>query len=276
MLRLRVITAIVLVALMIVAALYLPTAVFGALSGVFVLIAAWELASLAGVTNPVARWSYLVLIAVTGVAVWQWLQKFPQMVGVLMSLAAAWWVWALVDLLWHADMRAGLFATTTRKLIAGVVVLLPAWLALVIVHDRAVGGPVMAIYLMALVWAADTGAYFAGRAFGKHKVAPAISPGKSWEGVAGGLVLVAILTAVVALTWQSPVRHDAGIWVSIAIVAALFSVLGDLTESRLKRAAGVKDSGTIFPGHGGVLDRIDAYTAAAPVFLLGWTWMKPV
>lgn len=281
MLRLRIVTAIVLVAMMIAAALYLPTVTFGALAGVFVLIAAWEWTALAGVTSPAARWTYLGLIAVTGSVVWSLLRTHPDMVSALMGLVAAWWIWALVDLIRHADMHAGLFATTARKLVAGAIVLLPAWLALVIVHDRAVGGPVMAIYLMALVWAADTGAYFAGRAFGRHKVAPAISPGKSWEGVAGGLVVVAVMSAVVALTWQQPNAlnelnsRDAGLWIAIAVVAALFSVLGDLTESRLKRAAGVKDSGRIFPGHGGVLDRIDAYTAAAPVFLLGWTWLKP-
>lgn len=279
MLKLRAITALVLVAMMIGATLWLPTPVLGAFTGVFVLIGAWEWAGLAGVSGTAARIGFLVLVAAVGIAAWLVVHGRPSAATPLMGFMVVWWIIALVDLLRHADTRAGLFGGRTRALFAGLFVLVPAWLALLIVHGRGAGGPAggpgLAIYLMALVWAADTGAYFAGRGFGRHKLAPAISPGKTYEGVLGGILVVAGFTLIVAtLVWQVDSRGLI-LWLAIACVAALFSVLGDLTESRLKRAAGVKDSGTIFPGHGGVLDRIDAYTAAAPVFVFGWTWLAP-
>lgn len=280
MLRLRVFTAIVLVAMMIAATLWLTTPMLGAFIGVFMLIGAWEWTALAGLSGIAPRAAFLALVAVTGLAAYSAVQARPAIVTLLMAAAAVWWVWALFDLLRHADTRSGLFGGRARTLFAGLMVLVPAWLALLLLHDRNTGGPAggpgLAIYLLALVWAADTGAYFAGRQFGRHKLAPAISPGKTLEGVSGGMLAVAGFTLIVAMfVWKVDSRALI-LWLAIACVAALFSVLGDLTESRLKRAAGVKDSGTIFPGHGGVLDRIDAYTAAAPVFVLGWMWLRPV
>lgn len=275
MLKLRALTALVLVAMMIGATLWLPTPALGAFTGVFVLIGAWEWAGLAGVSAPAARIGFLVLVAAVGVTAYVVVRGRPSAAAPLMGFMVVWWMLALVDLLRHADTRSGLFGGRARTLFAGLLVLVPAWLALLIVHDSGAGGPGLAIYLMALVWAADTGAYFAGRGFGRHKLAPAVSPGKTYEGVLGGILMVAGLTLIVAtVVWRVDPR-GLMLWLAIACVAALFSVLGDLTESRLKRAAGVKDSGTIFPGHGGVLDRIDAYTAAAPVFVFGWTWLAP-
>ncbi len=279
MLRRRALTALVLVAMMIGAMLWLPTPALGAFTGVFVLIGAWEWAALAGVSAPAARIGFLLLVAAAGIAAYVIVRGRPSAAAPLMGFMVVWWMLALVDLLRHADMRSGLFGGRARTLFAGLLVLVPAWLALLIVHDSAAGGPAggpgLAIYLMALVWAADTGAYFAGRGFGRHKLAPAVSPGKTYEGVLGGILVAAGFTLIVAtLVWRVDPRGLI-LWLAIACVAALFSVLGDLTESRLKRAAGVKDSGTIFPGHGGVLDRIDAYTAAAPVFVFGWTWFTP-
>ena len=128
----------------------------------------------------------------------------------------------------------------------------------------------MTIALLVVVWSADTFAYLAGRRFGKRKLAPSISPGKTIEGLAGGLIgagLVALLAAIYALD-LSPAQTL--IWLLASLVAALFSVVGDLFESRLKRRAGVKDSGGLLPGHGGVLDRIDGLLAAAPVFATVW------
>ena len=125
---------------------------------------------------------------------------------------------------------------------------------------------------MLLIWGADSGAYFAGRAFGKRKLAPKVSPGKSWEGVIGGL-LTALVAAVIATQWLGAVGGLAG-FLALVAVTVFISVLGDLSESLFKRVMALKDSGGILPGHGGVLDRIDSLTAAAPIFALGLLWLS--
>jgi phosphatidate cytidylyltransferase len=137
-------------------------------------------------------------------------------------------------------------------------VLLPTWAALLYLHAR---GPATLLGVMAVVWIADTAAYFAGRHFGRHKLAPAISPGKTWEGVAGALVALALYAGVVGLTAGLPLLS------LILMVSGLLyvSVLGDLFESWIKRVSGMKDSGAVLPGHGGVLDRIDALTSTLPI-----------
>ena len=126
------------------------------------------------------------------------------------------------------------------------------------------------LFLLLLVWAADIGAFFAGRSFGRLKLAPQVSPAKTWEGVLGGLGAAALVAAAGA--WWFDLPRVA--FLSLCLAVALISVVGDLTESMFKRYAGLKDSGSVFPGHGGVLDRIDSVTAAAPLFLLGLRWME--
>jgi phosphatidate cytidylyltransferase len=126
-------------------------------------------------------------------------------------------------------------------------------------------GPLLVFFLALLVCAADVGAYFAGRRFGRHKLAPRVSPGKTWEGAAGGAVVVALVAWIGALRFDLPVLAMMAFGIGIATV----SVIGDLTESMFKRAAALKDSGGILPGHGGMLDRLDSVTAAAPLYALG-------
>ena len=125
------------------------------------------------------------------------------------------------------------------------------------------------LYLLTLVWVADIGAYFVGRGFGRVKLAPKISPGKTWEGVLGGLCAVLLLAAIGSTYLQIGIS----VLVPFCLAVAMLSVVGDLTVSRFKRSAGVKDSGKLFPGHGGLLDRIDSVTAAAPLFALALTWI---
>jgi phosphatidate cytidylyltransferase len=126
----------------------------------------------------------------------------------------------------------------------------------------------MLLFALLIVWVADSGAFFAGKAFGRVKLAPKISPGKTWEGVVGGLVAVGLLT----LGRSFWVETDLAVFVPFCLAAACLSIVGDLTVSMFKRSAGVKDSGTLFPGHGGVLDRIDSVASATPLFALGVTW----
>jgi phosphatidate cytidylyltransferase len=174
---------------------------------------------------------------------------------ILFAMAAVFWV--LVAPLWLSGRwhGEGFFV----RALVGAVVILPTWAALVALRDR---DPWLLLGVMALVWIADIAAYYAGRRFGRHKLAPEISPGKSWEGVMGaGLALVLYASAI------SAAIHGLRIPGALFLAAALlyFSILGDLFESWMKRIAGVKDSGTLLPGHGGVLDRIDALSSALPI-----------
>ncbi len=157
---------------------------------------------------------------------------------------------------------------STRTLLCGSAVLVPPFIALAALQNSHRGfahGPIAVLWLVLLVVAADVGAYFAGRGFGRHKLAPRVSPGKTWEGAAGGLALVALVAWWGAAHFSLPPLSA----VAFASLVGVFSVIGDLTESMFKRAAGLKDSGTLLPGHGGLLDRLDSVTAAAPLYALG-------
>jgi phosphatidate cytidylyltransferase len=184
----------------------------------------------------------------------------------LIGLGCLWWA---IALLWVKSYPASavIWQSTSMRMLMGFLTLVPAWLALVYLrlHDD---GQALIFMLIALVASADIGAYFTGRAGGKEKVAPAVSPGKSWAGFWGGLTCSAGLAAVFWLFLSGP-QQGLLAAMAIAIVTALASVLGDLLESMVKRQQGVKDSGRILPGHGGMLDRLDSITAAAPVFALG-------
>jgi phosphatidate cytidylyltransferase len=186
---------------------------------------------------------------------------YPQGLMLYCLLALVWWLFSIV---WIAAWRGGF--PLPVKILCGVLTLLPSLAAVVAV--RAVS-PWYLLILLLLTTSADIGAYFAGRAYGRHKLAPQVSPGKTWEGVVGGLAAVTVVAAV-ASHWL-PVSP--GPFILICMAVALLSVVGDLSESLFKRQAGLKDSGTLFPGHGGVLDRVDSLTAAAPLFWLGLHWL---
>ena len=181
------------------------------------------------------------------------------------GVAALWWC---VAWLWIKSFPASSiwWGSMWVRLLMGWLALLPAWLACVYLRLQS-DGEWKVLFLLAFVAAADIGAYFSGTQFGKHKLAPAVSPGKSWEGFYGGLAASVVFALLVSrLFWQElPL-------LALLLIAALTmfaSVLGDLLESMVKRYRGVKDSGTILPGHGGVLDRFDSISAAAPIFVLG-------
>ena len=174
-----------------------------------------------------------------------------------------WWIIAALWI-WLAPSRH----QATLTLLCGAAVLVPAFVSLarlqVTTHGFA-SGPVLVTWLLLLVVAADVGAYFTGRGLGRHKMAPRVSPGKTWEGAAGGLVMVALVAWGGALHFGLPALSV----VAFACLLDFFSVIGDLTESMFKRAAGLKDSGDLLPGHGGLLDRLDSVTASAPLYALG-------
>jgi phosphatidate cytidylyltransferase len=256
MLRERVITALILAALVLLVIFLLPhAATMGALA-LLVVAAAWEWSAFPRFTQHSARVFYVAFVAACIAAAWLFGVDRAELDGLIYA-ALLWWVFALV---WLATAPARVNRVTAA--LAGLLVLLPVWVALVRLHDR---GPQLLLFLILLVVAADVGAYFAGRQFGRNKLAPRVSPGKTWEGVVGGFAAAALMAAL-GVWWFNV---DAPRFLALCIVVVVASIVGDLTESLFKRHAGLKDSGKLLPGHGGLLDRVDSVTAAAPVFLVG-------
>jgi phosphatidate cytidylyltransferase len=259
-----------------------PQPAFAAFLGVFVLIGAWEWTALCGLQKLPVRLAYVAVIGITGavLAASQVPLATPSLVWPLLAVVVLWWLWAFVELLAYQDVRQGFLASLPGKLLSGFFLLLPAWIVPLVLrelpHAGLPDGRWLTLYLLGIVWAADTGAYFAGHRWGKTRLAPHVSPGKTWEGVAGGLGAVFILALTAGRFGWRFTGNELVTWMALSRATAFVSVFGDLFESRAKRAAGVKDSGTLFPGHGGVLYRIDAYTAAAPLFTLAWLlWQLP-
>ncbi|KAF1701851.1 phosphatidate cytidylyltransferase [Pseudoxanthomonas suwonensis] len=281
MTRTRVLAALVMAPTAIAAILLLPTPWLAAVAALIMLAGLWEWLKLAGVDDSLPR-TVLVGLNLLLMVLLVWASRgeggFSPALFQLVTLAgAAGWVLSLLWLWRPGFSAADRPATRAFKLAAGTLAVVPAWCALCLVHSdgfTALGEaaePIAHRWLLAalaLVWAADTGAYFAGRHLGRHKLAPTISPNKTIEGAAGGVV--AGIAAALGFGWLA----GAGLpqWPAlalVALVATLFSIAGDLIESLLKRQAGVKDSGDLIPGHGGVLDRIDGVLAALPVFAIG-------
>jgi phosphatidate cytidylyltransferase len=262
MLKQRVITALSLAACLLVVLFVLPTTAAVLVLGAVICMGAWEFAAFGGLHAKRARLAYALGIGLLLLAASVWCRETPQRV-VLYAIACVWWCVACLWLLLAPSWRRPLLV-----LVCGVLVLVPCFLAIADVHSATVGrvrGPQAVLWFLAWVFSADIGAYFAGRAFGRLKLAPLISPGKTWEGVIGGVLFATVLAAAGALWFELPLLPVMSF--SVALIAA--SIVGDLTESLFKRGAGLKDSGMLLPGHGGVLDRIDSVTAAAPLFALG-------
>ena len=260
MLKTRVITALLLVAgLALILFAMPPLAAVLAFAAIGAL-AAWEWGGLMRQDQP-ARVMYAFVLLLF---CWQLTVAAPQLVPVLLGVSAAFWI--LVMPLW-LRFKWTLAGNDFFGYLIGILVILPTWLAMVALHAVS---PWLMLAALALVWVADISAYFAGRAFGKHKLAPTISPGKTWEGVAGAVAGVLIYGAIV-LTF-SPLAGKLPLGIPLLVLMLVLltavSVMGDLFESLLKRQAGIKDSSGLLPGHGGVLDRIDALTSTLPLAAL--------
>jgi phosphatidate cytidylyltransferase len=266
MLKTRILTAIVLIAVTLAALFWLPPRAWGAVTLVVVAVAAHEWANLCGY----ARWQRVGFVMAAIAIGADLLFAFASdtgwpMVVTLLACGTATLFWLAVAPVWLAS--AWRVESKLALALTGWLVLLAWWVALVDLQARS---PALLLAAMAIVWIADTAAYFSGRAFGRRKLAPTISPGKTWEGVYGALAATALY--VLAMLWLAPdllhVRERTPLaiagWVGLVLALTALSVVGDLFKSLLKRQRGVKDSGRILPGHGGVIDRIDALLAVMP------------
>jgi phosphatidate cytidylyltransferase len=279
MLKQRVITALILVTVFLAAVFYLPVPLFSAFTALIVLVAAWEWANMAGLSRLWQRLVYVALIAVTMLAAALYLDLSvfaasldiePLKYRAALLIGCAWWALALL-LVQGYPSSAILWGAPFTRVLMGVLVLVPTWIAFTYVRAQ-LNGAWLVLFIVAIVASADIGGYFAGRRWGKHKLKPAVSPGKTWEGFMGGVAANMLLTLIIWLI----VGGNYLMLLAIVLPTSLVSVLGDLLESMVKRHRGIKDSGVLLPGHGGVLDRVDSLTAAAPVFALallssGWT-----
>ena len=258
MLKQRVITAVVSLALLLLVLFVIPAELAKLVIAAVVVAGAWEWSGFLGVSSRNVRIGYVVVAAVAiGLVAW----RAQDLNGTLFQVALAWWLGALVWIFFYPTPIA-----SPVRWIGGLLVLVPLYNALIVLYEAS---PLVLLAALVIVWAADTGAFAAGKLFGRVKLAPQISPGKTWEGVIGGLLLVALL----ALAGTRYFEPGAAVLVPFCLAVACASVVGDLTVSMFKRSAGLKDSGSLFPGHGGVLDRIDSVAAAAPLFALGIGWV---
>ena len=272
MLRTRIITALVLLPVVLGMLFLAPPALWALFALAIALLACWEWSRMCNL-SATGRTAYLAASAVVGAyLLLMYLRQVPgnfaaaAMTGFIIATA----FWVLGATYWLANK---LRPSPSMCAAAGWIVAWPTWLALVVLRDTS---PWLLLALAALVWVADIAAYFAGKRFGKHKLAPAVSPGKTWEGVAGGMAGVAVYGALLAwyaTSRDTPLTRTFDDGVAPVVIAAMLvltavSVVGDLFESWMKRGAGLKDSSNLLPGHGGILDRIDALTSTLPVAAL--------
>jgi phosphatidate cytidylyltransferase len=260
MLKKRIITARILIPVFILLLFTLSPAAFCILTGIFTILAAWEWSSLMGIKPSPRALLYplgIFFLLIVSLALY---------IPYILYLAIVWWLVATFLIFVYPIASNQWGKGVWIRALMGVFVLMPCWIAINFIRKE--NGPATLLFLFVLIWGADSAAYFVGKKWGKHKLAPVISPGKTWQGFCGALVI----TFPIAIIYLDILKAPSKMWLGVivlSLITVVFSVIGDLFESMLKRKAGVKDSGFLFPGHGGILDRIDSLTAAAPIFVLG-------
>ncbi len=267
MLKQRIITAIILIPLLIWGILALPPIWFAFLVAVVMAAGAWEWAKLVGLSKPILRFLYMAFIII-GILL---AIRVPVLPILILGFIA--WLWAAVVVVSFAmgESPLGMQYQSVQSIL-GFFTLIPCAIALIVIRDFSRIGPPLLLYALFIIWAADTGAYFAGRAWGKRRLAVKVSPNKTWEGLLGGLILTLIVAIIFSLFLSVSWPERIGLW-GLSLATFVFALFGDLLISVLKRLSGMKDTGQILPGHGGILDRIDSTLAATVIFALGSLWL---
>jgi phosphatidate cytidylyltransferase len=260
----RLITALILAPIAIAGIFFLNPFYFSLFIGFIISLGAWEWANLAGFEDSKLRVCYAGFIAFC-----LFISHFIS-AHIILGISVLWWVLAAVFIYLY-PRNTQYWSAPITGLLLGILVLVPAWRGLVYLRSGTItissdiNTLLVILFIMLLVWGADVGAYFSGRAWGKRKLAPSVSPGKSWEGVWGGLCVCLLLAIAASSLYKFSLEHSISL-ILMSVVTAVVSVEGDLLESMFKRHRGIKDSSQLLPGHGGILDRIDSLTAAIPVF----------
>jgi phosphatidate cytidylyltransferase len=265
MLKQRVITASVLAPLVIAAVLLLPTAWLGVLLTLILLLAAEEWTKLSGLRSCGFYVGFIAAVTL-GMLLIGWALLLGLPLWPLFLVATLWWAASTVRL-WRIEAVPRQEAPDWPAFASGLLVLCATWGGLLWVHLQP-RGPGLVLALLFLIWGADIAAYFTGKRWGRRKLAPVLSPGKTIEGVMGAMAAGLVVGLTLAVLYAETPLQQIGLLL-LCLLLVPVSVVGDLYESLLKRERGLKDSGTLLPGHGGVMDRIDSMTAATPVFALG-------
>jgi len=264
----RVLTALILIPSVVGGIMYLSSTVLAIALSIFVLLAAWEWTDICGWHNNFARTTYTTVIVAGLIAAFLILKFHPTNIYPILTIATGWW---LLTLYWQLGVQYDWLQdpipkSAWIKAILGMMILVPAWTALVYLHQHYTGYSVL--FFFCLIWLADSSAYFIGKAYGKHKLAVKISPKKTWEGVYGAIGCSLLLSLGYTL-WRDMTVHESALFIGLCFITILVSILGDLAESMFKRQMHLKDSSQLLPGHGGMLDRVDSLTSAAPIFVFG-------
>ncbi len=269
MLKQRLITAAILIPIVLWGILNLSTLPsFGIVLGIFVVLGVFEWMRLIKFQKtPSHQYSYVALI-VTGMLGSLALMQNDTLFFIFLVVSVSWWVMQIAQLSSYSGETGIDDAKSLENMWSGAMLLVPTWASLIFIHQDPSNGPQLVLFLMILIWTADSGAYFSGRKFGKNKLAPLVSPGKTKEGAYGAFAASGIV-AIIGGLWLDLGFFQFIFFIALSMVVVVFSIGGDLLESVYKRKAEVKDSGTLLPGHGGVLDRIDSLMSASPVFALG-------
>ena len=274
----RIVSAAVLTPLVVAALLFLKTPYVAALAAGIFLFGLWEWSRLVGIDAPLRR-AFYVMANIALMAALPWGNAVP-LFGAVSLIGVVWWLVAMLWLLRPGFGRDASRWSTTLKLAAGTLSIIPAWCALVLLHygntsevHGDANGPRWALLGLVMVWVADSCAYAVGVRFGKRKLAPYISPGKTWIGLWGG-VTGGVAVGLVGAQFVGVKQAQLPSMAALALLTVTASVVGDLFESLMKRHSGYKDSGTLIPGHGGMLDRIDSLLAALPVLWIAKGWLE--
>lgn len=268
-LRHRTLTALLVVPLPVMAVLLLPTPYLALCLGLVLIPAAWEWSAMTGIVSHAGRLTYVAAVVLCLLILWQ--PPLRQWYMHMIAAAVVFWS-AVAFLLFRLRTVERKSGPDPMMSAVGLVVLMGPWLAIVHLHAHSSAGPYQVLFLLVLIWVADTLAYFTGRRWGRKKLAPLLSPGKTRAGVYGALAGAGLCGVLLGWSLGLPPGYMV-LLVALCILAALVSMIGDLFESLVKRSRDLKDSGHLLPGHGGVLDRIDSLTAAAPLFTLGILWL---
>jgi len=272
MLKARVITAVLMAAVFLAAVAWLALPALALLFALVVALGAWEWSRLAGLSSPLLRLTFAALVSAAMAAIYHYceLDRSParEQVQPLLGIACLWWSIAVLWLKSYPG-SAAIWGNRPMRSLMGILVLVPTWTAAVYLLSLPRGSGLL-VLLVLIVAIADIGAYFSGRLWGQHHLAPTISPAKTWEGFWGGVACCFGFAVLVWYLLPPGLRHlHFSAVVAVVLATGLASVAGDLLVSMVKRDSGVKDSGSLLPGHGGLLDRLDSLCAAAPVFALG-------
>ena len=263
----RLLTAVFLVPLVVIATLKLDNSAFAIAMMPILVIGSWEFSSLIKMSHWLAKASYVAVLMTTT----YYLNQTPFLLMPLLVITLLWWIinsYWIINFPKHAHYWNSYIAT---RLVNGFFFFVPFVVALSALHQI---DSTLVLLLLALIWAADSGGYLVGRAIGKNKLLPNVSPGKTIEGAAGGVLLsLGVMLIYVYFSFENAAFEQYFLYGVLSLVTTFASILGDLFESLHKRVAGVKDSGILLPGHGGLFDRIDSLTASAPIFFLAYSFL---